>query len=227
MERYKKTCYIPVVKHSDSSNPRVSNFGGVAPYLPINGPIFCDCGDKLQTVFSFHIPSIPDEMKKLFPSDHECVVVGNTCNSCHIHQEVKCYSDEQIDQLVYDDVPSKRNVFNEPRTVTEWKESFMYPYGVNEAGFELPEKDSFNQEELLFIDEFLHEKNYGNKDLKTYLGGYPCFAQGDDRPNGHVLLLEIEESEASTNLWGDCGTAQVWMTTGSDFGSFIMQYNCS
>lgn len=97
-------------------------------------------------------------MKKLFPSDHECVVVGNTCNSCHIHQEVKCYSDEQIDQLVYDDVPSKRNVFNEPRTVTEWKESFMYPYGVNEAGFELPEKDSFNQEELLFIDEFLHEK---------------------------------------------------------------------
>ena len=67
------------------------------------------------------------------------------------------------------------------------------------------------------------KKNYGNKDLKTYLGGYPCFAQGDDRPNGHVLLLEIEESEASTNLWGDCGTAQVWMTTGSDFGSFIMQ----
>ena len=60
----------------------------------------------------------------------------------------------------------------------------------------------------------------------TYLGGYPVFVQGDDQPPGTVLLMEMEESEASTNMWGDCGTAQVWMTTGDDYGRFMMQFAC-
>lgn len=225
INQYKKPIYIPKVRHYDTSNPRISKFGGVAPYLPSDGPINCTCGeDKLQTVFSFYIPSLPEQMRNLFPSDHEYVLVGYTCNYCYAELLVKLYTDEEIDQLVYDDVPDYNSVFNEPRTVVDWIKGEMLPGGLSESGFEMPNKHQYSKEDLYFIDEILN--NSTRENAKTYLGGYPIFVQGDDSPNDHELLLEMEESEASTNLWGDCGTCQVWMTTGNNFGDFVMQYAC-
>lgn len=229
IEKFRKSCFEPIVTHVDSTNPRVSKFGGTLPYLPINGPPLCSCKkDKLQTVFSLYIGTLPCDIKNLFPKGHEFVVVGYTCNSCYNFQCVKCYVDDEIDQLVYDDVTSSEKVFNEPRTVVEWKENSMLPLGITDSGFSLPNMNMYNEEELFFLEEILSDdfKSHKNRS-RTYLGGYPFFVQGDDSPPNHVLLLEMEESEASTNLWGDCGTAQVWMTTGEDFGSFIMQYACS
>ena len=164
-------------------------------------------------------------MKNLFPQNHEYVLVGYTCNSCYVAEDVQLYVDDEIDQLVYDDVPSDVDVFNEPRTVIGWEKKFIYPTGLVDSGFDLPNRESYKKDELYFIEEILENKR-NQSELCTYLGGYPCFVQGDDSPKNHVLLLEMEESEASTNMWGDCGTAQVWMTTGEDFGSFIMQYAC-
>lgn len=225
IDQYKKNIYVPKVQCFDSTNPRISKFGGVAPYLPSNGPKTCPCGEgKLQTVFSLYIPSIPEEMRKLFPSDHEYVVVGYTCNTCYSELQVELYKDEEIDQLVYDDVPGFDEVFNEPRVVVEWIKSQMTPNGTYDSGFEIPNKEKFSEEDLFFIEQFLTKRS--ENFYRTYLGGYPIFVQGDDSPPDHELLLEMEESEASTNMWGDCGTCQVWMTTGKDFGNFVMQYAC-
>lgn len=225
IELFKKNCYVPKVEHRDSKNPRLSKFGGAAPYMPKEGPKICPCNtDKLQTVFSLYVPSLPDEMKNLFPPDHEYVVVGYTCNSCYTELQVELFVDEQIDQLVYDDVPDFDTVFNEPRIVVGWSKKEILPSSCFDSGFEVPNKEDFSEEDLFFIDEILSTENSAN--YRTYLGGYPIFVQGDDSPPNHKLLLEMEESEASTNMWGDCGTCQVWMTTGDDFGSFVMQYAC-
>lgn len=226
VDQFKKPLYVPSVVHCDSTNPRISKFGGAAPYLPTNGPIICPCeSDKLQTVFSLYVPSLPNEIQELFPKNHEFVVVGYTCNSCYEELEVKLYCDDEIDQLVYDDVPSFDNIFNDARKVVNWSKSFMYPTGLVDAAFELPNKESYSEEEIFFIDEFLN--NNAMDAPQTYLGGYPIFIQGDDSPPGCKLLLEMAESEAATNMWGDCGTCQVWMTVDDNFGDFIMQYNCS
>lgn len=115
-------------------------------------------------------------------------------------------------------------MFNDPRKVVGWTKSDMHPGGLTESGFELPNKVSYSEEELFFIEEFLHD---GNDDFPdTYLGGYPIFVQGDNSPSGYKLLLEMAEGEASTNMWSDAGTCQVWMSVGDDFGGFVMQYEC-
>lgn len=226
IDNFKKVCYIPKVNHSDSSNPRVSKFGGSAPYHPSSGPKICKkCSQKLQTVFSFHISSLPSEMRELFPIDHEYVLVGYACIDCYDHFPIELFTDSEIDELVYDSVPDSYNIFNEARSIFEWEQKFDTPISKAESGFSIPNPEKYSQKELYFMNGIMAERRCTK--LRTYLGGYPYFIQGDDRPAGHTLLLEMEESEESTNIWGDCGTCQVWMSTGDDFGSFVMQFASS
>lgn len=223
---FKKQYYYPEVIHCDTSNPRISKFGGSCPYLPSRGPKVCSCGEaKLQPVFSLYVPSLPQKIKDLFPSNHEYVVVGYSCESCYEELEVELFTDAEIDELVYDGVASDDYVFNEARTVINWRQNEMYPVDLKNSGFDLPNKEKYSDEEIFLIEEILDYERQNRE--PTYLGGYPVFIQEDNTPPDHQLLIEMEESEASTNIWGDCGTCQVWMKTGDDFGSFIMSYDCS
>lgn len=221
IEAHRKSCYVPSVLHRDSNNPRVSKFGGVPPYLPANGVNTCICGAKMDLCFSIYVPSLPDEVKQLFPSTHEYVIVGYACNSCYCVQKVDLFVDDEIDQLVYDDVPFE--LFNEPRTITGYRHEYSYPQSISDGLEVTLISQQYKQPDLYFIDKLLEEED----NFRTYFLGYPVFIQGDDSPNGYSLFLEMEESEQSTNCWGDCGTCQVWMTTGDKFGDFCMQYACS
>jgi uncharacterized protein YwqG len=61
----------------------------------------------------------------------------------------------------------------------------------------------------------------------TWFGGFPLSIQGMERPTRNSrLLLQMEESEASTAMWGDAGTAQVWMEVGEDYGAFQLTWAC-
>ncbi|KAH0795832.1 hypothetical protein GPJ56_000199 [Histomonas meleagridis] len=223
IKSYKKACFIPVVEDLDSTDPRVSKFGGRAPYLPKNGPNKCQyCQSPKSTIFSFYVESLPAEIQRLFPSDSlTSVLVGYGCEEC-CDFDVVLYNKDEIDHLIYDEIDSD-NIFNENRVITGWEESFMYPTSSDVLKKLDPEMPSC---ELNIADIILESHDDELWHRGTYLGGYPIFDQGDDQPPDTELLLEMEESEQSTNQWGDCGTAQVWMTTGKDFGVFKLQFAC-
>ena len=81
-----------------------------------------------------------------------------------------------------------------------------------------------SEADSLVASDMLDDSMDAKQHEPTHLGGYPDFVQEFDQPKGTVLLLEMAESEASTGMWGECGTAQVWMTTGDEFGDFVLQY---
>lgn len=234
----KRPSFTFQVIHKDSSNPRISKFGGVEPYLPTKGPIHCECHSKMIFVFSLYVSTLPDEVKSYFPSDHEYVLLGFTCESCFIRNHVEVIVDDEIDQLVYKSPPQMP--FNQPRMVVGYERQDGFPVHFIEVQREFPILQQYTRDDLLLLDEeFAYYLNTrypkdGNQHFNqcgTHLLGYPDFVQGDDRPfslvqSKHVLLMNISEGEASTNMWGDCGSCQVWMTIEEEFGTFVMKWAC-
>ncbi|KAH0794071.1 cytoplasmic protein [Histomonas meleagridis] len=218
IEKSRKNCYFPVVEERDSTNPRDSKFGGRAPYLPNDGPSCKKCGEQLDLIFSLYIKSLPEEIQQYFPEDErESVLVGNNCSD----GDVPCaylYRKDEIDNLLYTNEESN---FNEHRVVVGWEKSSMVVTSDEEFQKVYPDLSKWDYLLVGSIIDDAEERGGG-----TYLGGYPVFVQSDEQPEGTVLLLEMDESEASTNIWGDCGTAQVWMKTGSDFGEFEVTWAC-
>ncbi|KAH0793093.1 hypothetical protein GPJ56_002988 [Histomonas meleagridis] len=222
-----KNCYAPIVEDKDSTDPRVSKFGGRAPYLPKDGKIHkCpDCGEPTSLVFSLYVPTLPEEIQNYFPEDErESVVAGFSCEYCYEGQHVIRYRGSEINELLYDEIDEEHE-FNEHRVVTKWEQQQMIIQDTDSLVEIHPE---LTQDDIDLINDMIVDTDLEDlrKKPPTYLGGWADFVQGNDQPEGTVLLLEMEESEASTNTWGDAGTAQVWMTTGDDFGDFTMRYSC-
>ncbi|KAH0785300.1 hypothetical protein GPJ56_010711 [Histomonas meleagridis] len=225
IESLAKPCYAPIVEDYDTTNPRVSKFGGRAPYLPCNGYHKCEsCGQTTSLIFSLYVPSLPTEIQSYFPiSERECVLIGLACEHCYSNLKVICYKNDEINDLIYEEI-DPQFIFNENRVIKQWRQSTSYPTSLEMLKKLLPNMQS---DDLLIANRIIEEEYNPNRKCVTYLGGYPLFVQGDDQPDDTVLLMEMEESYETTNPWGDCGTAQVWMTTDDNFGEFIIQFACS
>ena len=204
IKSFRKSYFITLVKACDRTNPCVSKFGSRPPFLPSEGcPHKCSyCSQSASIVFSLYIRSLPPEIQSYFPPDElEAVLVGFACERCHDFFDITRYIGSDIDSLIYGDI-DPNFVFNEPRVVTGWKQSTMTPISVYTLEKLHP---GMNEEVEIEIVRCEFENIFG----------LICKFSARRLPDT-VLMLEMEESEALTNLWGDCGIAQVWMTTGDD-----------
>ncbi|KAH0786640.1 hypothetical protein GPJ56_009383 [Histomonas meleagridis] len=225
-----RNAYIPIVEHVDSTDPRVSKFGGKMPFLATKQDHICKkCQNNFSPIFSLYIKNLPDDIQALFPEeDRDSVLVGYGCLYCNELYEdcFAClYHKEEIDQITYGEVDHKY-VLNESRVVTGWEKVEMYPLSSDSINldYELDKVDKY------FIGKILNTKYTKEleKKMKTYLGGYPIFCRGDYQPENTILLMELMQSEASTADWGELvnlGTGQVWMTTGENYGEFYITLN--
>ena len=70
---------------------------------------------------------------------------------------------------------------------------------------------------------------YGPKENNgTYIGGWPEFVQDDSTPPDSFLVINLSESKSSTAMWGDAGTAQIWMKNPINdcFGELVTDWAC-
>ena len=213
----------PSVIKSDTSNPRMSKFGGCVPYLPEEPPqMCCGCHELSSMICQIYVPTTPDWFRNKFPPEkQDALIVVLFCNSCYDHVEGRIYYGKDIDRLVYsNDSYFDYGSFNEPRVVTKWNDFKMLPCSNNNAIDQIRAKyQVFNLEKK--IEQF-------NPYLKTHIGGWPNFVQDDTTPNNTFLIANFEsESESSTGIWGDMGTAQVWISQGEEFGDLLSDWSCS
>ena len=104
----------------------------------------------------------------------------------------------------------------------------MLPSLGNSILNEIADRNSIHCEAL---DNQYSRFNYinGPSDMnRTYLGGWPEFVQHDCTPSDSFLVINLSQSCSSTAMWGDAGTAQVWMKNQSNdsFGDLIANWAC-
>lgn len=223
----------PSVIYGDTNNPRISKFGGVQPFLPEEGYTLCHgCQSNCSMICQIYIPTTPEWFQNQFPPKYrDSLIVIFYCNSCYLHVEAKFYTSDQLDSLVYvnDIVYNGNYTFNEPRIVTGWTSGKMAPNNSNYIIIKEIANRYFNKSEK--FKEYFSKFNFlhgpkGN-DL-TYIGGWPEFTQDDCTPDDSFFIINLSQSCSSTAMWGDAGTAQVWMKNpiGDYFGDLIGEWAC-
>ncbi|OHT02771.1 hypothetical protein TRFO_30030 [Tritrichomonas foetus] len=248
---------VPITSDfEDDGNPRISKIGGKFPYLPNEEISLCnECHQFPMMVAQLYVPSLPDFIQVLFPSDFKnSLIVLSVCPSCLGSKcyNVKAYNESQLDDLEYHDdvgekwstpeflnlrcfnfqpnspqtydlIDQKRQYF-EFKTITNWNETMMAPYTSVGEVKSLLKKEKIEDNHRTFLAA--HEINMKNEIAgNSYLGGWPCFCQEDQTPEGYKILLNLSESAAATLEWGNSGTAQLWIGVGGNSGKF--KFTCS
>jgi hypothetical protein len=217
-----KSAFYPIVDHKDVCSPTVSKFGGSTCKLPSEAFPSC-CGENhFINICQLFIPTLPDEVQKLFPeSKRNCLVVYQICSECLSLDApiVRLYSPENFEKLEY----TSSDLSIQPSRVLEWKsyESMMQELQLtylsqklvsegNSSFFLESDPDKYHS---YFFDTF--RKHFENIHPKhnTNVGAFPNFVQEDETPKGFIILANFEQDEVCDLMWGDAGTAQLWVKT--------------
>ena len=67
------------------------------------------------------------------------------------------------------------------------------------------------------------EKLIGEPELRSQLGGYPKWVQGNDRPENYDLLFQIDSEENAGLMWGDVGLIYVFYNDKNNKTEFVLQ----
>jgi hypothetical protein len=221
-----RAAYVPVVSHRDCGNPRCVKFGGCIPHDPSAGyPLCPDCHIPLTHIMTIYAGSLPEELQEWFPPDErDTVLVVGCCAQCFQEVPVFRYRMDEIDRLVFSPNFAIGRPFNESRVVEGWDKQMSLPSSSALEDLDIATVN-LQYDPFQIWDAVLEESSRVVRG--TYAGGYPEYVQGSARPTPTCrLLFEFCESEASTGMWGDAGTAQLWMETGDNYGFFGVTWDC-
>ncbi|KAH0795347.1 hypothetical protein GPJ56_000796 [Histomonas meleagridis] len=211
-----KKCWYPTdLNKRDTVNPKISKIGGKRPHLPEE-----ELNPNHSMLMQLYIPTIPEEMKSFFPKEKQnsllVVMIDSEIHGLDNDATIRLYSEDQLDKLVYEnDVQFDGIYLNEPVTIGSWVEGIQVP-SCGEIFEELEEKFGPN-----------YETNYGILTMdQTYLGGHKHVFNDESPPSDeYVLFMNFGQGKASSDLWGDCGTGQLYMTVGNNFGAFYFTHS--
>ncbi|KAH0792843.1 hypothetical protein GPJ56_003253 [Histomonas meleagridis] len=213
------------------------------------------CEQFPMMAVQLYIPSLPEFVQQYFQeADRKSLLVLGICPEClgSNGYQIKIYGEGELDKLVYHDdhgkiwaspeyherrhfpripfSPQPYDSFDEQRqyfqfcTIESWKETEMVPYTSLKQIQELIKSEGIESSNRYFL--IAHGINMQNNvSGNSYLAGWPHFCESDQTPDGYQILLNMCESEAATLGWGDCGTAQIWVGTGSNAGKYL--FTCS
>lgn len=217
-----KTGYEPKCEDGDSQSPKVSKFGGAIPHLPTETPTKCDDDHEQELMMQLYIPSLPAEVKALFP-ENIALAVFLYCTECmeSNYSITTClYTHDQLDQLIYTNAPDGAQI--EPKLIVDWA-AFTSLDVTSDRAYQVCKENNFNGIEM---EEWARDlkRKYG---FRSYLLGNPWLEQGDYSIGDNYIMLANLEGDKNLSLqFGDAGCGQLWMTTGADFGKFNFTWMC-
>ena len=209
---------------ADATEITVSKFGGKIPHLPNEEIPKCPtCGHNLEVLVQLYVPNLPQNIQHLLPEKlSDALIVLFVCPEDLADMQGKMvsrvYHADQISSLVYENPNEGAQI--ESALFKNFEEMPTY----NDTGDDYMEKmeeiDDAEMEELMrkIRDEI--------RTVKCYFGGFPYYQQGEATPgNDCTLLLNVEQDDGFSMMWGDAGNAQIWVKK-DDSCEFYLNWQC-
>lgn len=224
----KKGNFIYCKKDASTQEIKLSKFGGEIPQPNTQGavPKCSDCKKDLEVLVQLYVPTLPENVKSLFPDDlKESLIVVFLCPDdipCQTQSNLlyKIYNQEQIKTLCYTKSNSNKidcAVFNEYKEYDTYGD-MLNVYLENYKNF--PEIDQVKVEELMW-------KIRASRGSKCYFGGFPYYNQSETNPgDDYQLLINLEDDNHFSMMWGDAGSAQIWVKKNADENRFLLTWQC-
>ena len=215
-------------KMEESEDIKISKFGGLVPCLPNEEVPTCNkCGQPLEIITQFYIPSLPPKIRKLFPSDlQKSLIVLFLCTNlenmdCFIFQSgsepvTRIYNENEISLLIY------KNNRKEQKLISSAIFSHFTPRKqIPEAFVDSCWMSIFQYSQYQRLTP-PSQDNFGY----NYFGGFPYYGNVvDDNPGSdYHLILSLNYGDEFTYLWGDAGCAQIWMRN-DDSHQFLLTWS--
>ncbi|KAI5552954.1 hypothetical protein TVAGG3_0235430 [Trichomonas vaginalis G3] len=206
---------------------KCSKFFGKTPCLPEEELFLCDeCGEQKHLLVQLYVPSLPPNVQRLLPTElSDALLVFYYCLEClpcmGNHLDVKIYHPEDIEKLKYCNI--NRDELEEPEIFDSYTTAFTYDHESLYTYFDNEKIDDQDSDYIVLeLDKLREDSSHSN----CYFGGCAHFIQGDECPGPNWnLFLNIEEDEWNNFMWGDCGTAQIWVNSVEP--NFVLTWSCS
>lgn len=213
----------------DADKPAVSKFGGSVPYLPKEVgdnfiPICEDCNQQMEVLVQLYIPDLPPVVQRKFPVElQESLIVLFLCgDDLPIDSEnilkYRIYSKEEIPNLKLEPVKT-----DNPYIQSAIFSKYIVQPVINSSGFpditrEFPDLDYWE----------VPQKLRNTKSL-CYFDGFPEFVQFPEEPSvpaTYIMNLEGDDQTSFTMMWGDAGTAQLWISNDKPYTFYLIWQCC-
>jgi len=218
-----KTGFFPQCERLDSQNIKCCKFGGSFPVLRGSEAPVCEiCGNQLELLLQVYVPALPDTILSLFPeSKRENLYTIFYCTDCmESNQNLVSfeYTPDDFDELVF--VRPKADSKVESSEFSMFEELLTYDDTSNSFHEAF---SSCNMDGYEFETHMRQLRDSMPNGAKTFLGGMPRYEQGEQIPEGEcVLLANIEDDCSFSMMWGDAGSAQLWMKLIDEQPKFIL-----
>lgn len=217
-----KNGQFPVCDKTDSNTVCVSKFGGRVPLLPNEEIPKCSCGKEKELLMQIYAPQLPENIREILPSKlHQSLICLYYCTECmesDEHLETRIYNAEDLENLSYGNEVADAKI--ESSVFTKFEELPTFDDSSNKyMEFDDDDVDSLKVEELMY--RLRHEVFEGRA---SFFGGFPHYEQGEVVPEGDfTFFANLEQDNSFSMMWGDAGSAQIWVNTE---GEFVLGWQC-
>ena len=209
----------------------ISKFGGYIPCYENDEYLMCDdCNIELEVLTQIYVPSLPKSVKALFPSSlQETLIVLFICTECLTpyggELTTRIYYKEDFDKLVYKE-PKQNGI---EQAIFKSFPEIELTFHCSDDAMQFPSKyfsvadGNSNTDFYSCIDDLFIKPKLS----LSYFGGHPYYVQSDERPGpDYKLILSLCDDENNFSLmWGDAGTAQIWLRN-DDSNEFYITWAC-
>lgn len=215
----KKGIFIRATKE-ETTKAAVSKYGGVVPHLPGEGPVKSPDGSHdLELAVQLYVPELPENVQRLFPQNLQDALILMFVDTEDSPENgplpVRIYHKDDIAKLEL--APAKEEGRIESAIFTSYEPIDTYNDSGNDFLEVMGEVDGLVVEELMLIIR-------QNRDTNCYFGGFPYYVQGESTPGDNwSLLLNLQDDQYFSYMWGDAGTAQIWI---NPEGEFELTWQC-
>ena len=139
---------------------------------------------------------------------------------------VKIYENLNMENMVIVEKPSEHTAvkyceieFEPKKSLPDWQEIGTYDENIEMLSCVLDEENPWNNYQRIV------EKLIGEQDIKSQLGGYAQWIQGDNNPEDKriQLLFQIDSEDDAGLMWGDVGLIYVFYNNRNKSIEYVLQ----
>ncbi len=225
----KKGYFIFAEKKEFPLDTRINKFGGLVP-VPKNSkaiPKCKTCKKDMEVLAQIYVPKLPKDIVNNLPEDlKETLIVLYLCpEDLPIESQsniiYNIYKFDEIPNLIYVKNNKSKNkimssIFNEIKIFDTFADT------LNEY---LNQEDK--EVDQVQVEQFMEKVRREYRKSKCYFLGYPFYNQSEVNPgDDYQLFLNLEDDENFSFMFGDAGSAQIWVKKKDEKNRFLLTWQC-